>query len=160
MLGATALAGAAATVGGCTWLGSPEPEAPPPPDPLEPLLADTRALVTRYQGTRTAHPDLADALAPLQEAHAAHAAALRELIGLPDPATPSPGVTPQPAPAATPSEVDNIADDPDDAVGDLREAEAEAFDGALAHCLAAPADRTALLGAICAARATHLEVLS
>jgi hypothetical protein len=158
VLAAAALAGTAATAGGCTWLGSPEPE-PPPPDPLEPLLADTRALMARYEAARAAHPDLADALAPLQDAHTAHVAALRELIGLPDPATPSPGATPQPSPTPTAAAGD-IADDPDEAVGDLREAEAEAFEDAMQRCLDAPPERTPLLGSICAARATHLEVLS
>jgi hypothetical protein len=159
VLGAAALAGTAATASGCTWLGSPEPE-PPPPDPLEPLLADTRALVARYERARAAHPDLTDALAPLRDAHAAHVAALRELIGLPDPATPSPGATPPPSPTPTAAAAGDIADDPDEAVGDLREAEAEAFEDVMERCLAAPPERTALLGSICAARATHLEVLS
>jgi hypothetical protein len=41
----------------------------------------------------------------------------------------------------------------------LRIAEKTARDEATAACLAAPADRTALLGSIVAARATHQEVL-
>jgi hypothetical protein len=150
VLGAMALAGAAATVSGCTWGDSPPPE-PPPPDPLEPLLESTRELAEWYDGVLAAHPDLADALAPLRDAHHAHESALVEMIRGPRVATPSPGMTPAPRgpDLLVPAE-------PDEAVAELRRREEEGRTDAARACLAAPAERAALLGAVCAARATHL----
>lgn len=152
--GGVAMAGAAA---GCAWFDSDPP--PPPPDPLEPLLAGTRALVERYAAGIAAHPDLADRLAPVHEAHLAHVTALVQLIGRPELASPSTGpggwspplgatpATPEPSPS------------PEDLLAGLREAEAAAGEEATAACLAAPPDRAAVLGSITAARATHAEVL-
>lgn len=153
--GATSLAGIAA---GCTWLG-PGQQEPPPPDPLEPLLTDTRALAGRYARTLVAHPDLTKRLAPLRAAHLAHAAALRDEIGGAEPTTVPPGNT-FPAAIASPVGVSDVPADPEDALSSLREQEESAREAAREACLQAPVERTGLLGSICAARASHLEVLA
>lgn len=146
--GATGLAGATS---GCTWFGSAPPE-PPPPDPLEPLLAGARELADRYARTLVAHPDLAGRLDPLRAAHFAHVAALVEVIDRPG--TASPFTT------GSPVGVSDIPADADEALEDLRKREDSARDAAREACLAAPAERAGLLGSICAARASHGEVLA
>jgi hypothetical protein len=151
-------AGSVSAVGvlsGCAWF---DDEARiPPPDPLEPLLAATRALADRYRTVLASHADLADRLGPLRDAHAAHAAALLELIGRPELASPPPDTGPAtPAgagPTASPGE-------PADPLAALREAERAAQAEAAQACLSAPPRRAALLGSITAARATHVEVLT
>jgi hypothetical protein len=139
------LAGVVA-LSGCSWLDR-EPDEPPPPDPLEPLLASTRALAARYQASVTAFPDLADRLQPVLANHRAHETALLELIGRPELASPSPGAGTWSPPLA------------EDVLGELRDAERAARDEAAQACLAASPERAAVLGSITAARATHAEVL-
>jgi hypothetical protein len=160
VLAAAAATGAAVTVTGCTWF-EPEPP-PPPPDPLEPLLAGTRGLAGRHDRTLLVHPGLAGRLEPLRATHLAHVAALLEAIGRPGPATPAPA-TPAPAtpaPAGSPPDPGGIPADDGEAVEQLREHERDASEQARQACLEAPPDRVALLGSICAARASHVEVLS
>jgi hypothetical protein len=141
------LAGAvAATVSGCSWLER-EAAEPPAPDPLEPLLAATRALAARYQAATTAHPDLAELLRPLHENHRAHETALLELIGRPALASPSPGAGTWSPPLG------------EDVLGELEDAERAGREEAARACLAAAPVRVAVLGSIAAARATHAEVL-
>jgi hypothetical protein len=143
---ATAVAGAAVAgpLAGCGLFDRDEPERP---DPLDPLLDSTVRLAARYDATIAAQPDLAERLTPLRDAHQAHAKALAQLIGRPaSRLSPSPAASTPGADAAT-------------ALAQLRVAEKAAQDEATAACLAAPADRTALLGSIVAARATHQEVL-
>lgn len=50
--------------------------------------------------------------------------------------------------------------DPRELLAELRQAEQEAQAEAAQACLSAPPERTALLGSITAARATHAEVLA
>jgi hypothetical protein len=145
VLGAAGVIGAAGTLSGCSWF---EDDPPPPPDPLEPLLAATRVLAARYEAALAAHPELADRLRPLHEAHRAHESALVELIGRPELASASPPPA-SPAPA-----------DPEETLAALRDAERDEQDQATRECLAAPAERAGLLGSIAAARATHREVLA
>lgn len=122
----------------------------PSPDPLEPLLAGTVALVTQYDAALARLPELASRLAPLRDAHLTHVAALAALIGRPPPATGA--ATPStPDPSAS-SEVRGV-------IAGLRGAEQAAQRTAAEACLAAPARRAGLLGAITACRATHVEVL-
>jgi hypothetical protein len=151
--GATSLAGAAT---GCGWFRSGPPE-PDPPDPLEPLLTATRDLVDRYARTLVRHPDLAGRLDALHDTHAVHVTALLAVIGRPELATPSPGPSPgrsaSPTPSAIPSE-------PDEAIDELTNREQEALAAAREACLASPVERIELLGSLCAARASHLEVLA
>jgi hypothetical protein len=145
VLGAAGTVGAAGALAGCSWFAE---DPPPPPDPLEPLLAATRTLAARYAAALAAHPDLADRLAPLHEAHLAHETALVTLIGRPELATASPSAQPVAPPA-----------DPDGVLAALRDAEQEGQDEAGRACLSAEPARAELLGSIAAARATHAEVL-
>lgn len=145
------LTGGLAVTTGCDWWNRPAP--PPPPDPLEPLVSATRALAARYRRTIAVHPDVAERLHPLLQTHDAHVTALLDLIGRPEPATPTPTTSATPTPPAVPAAAD-------EAVAALREAEEHARDEARHACLQAPADRAGLLGSICAARATHVEVLA
>jgi hypothetical protein len=142
---ATAVAGVVATgpLAGC-GLFEDEPEHP---DALDPLLAATVGLVARYDAAIAGQPSLAERLTPLRNAHQAHAKALAQLIG-----RPASRLSPSAAPASS-------AADAADTLVELRAAEKTGQDEAAAACLAAPAGRTALLGSITAARATHQEVL-
>ena len=146
---AAGVAGAAGLLTGCSWL-RPDPPPPPPPDPLTPLVATATALVLAYDRTIAAHPDLSSRLSPVRDAHAAHAEALAELIRQPPAGTGAAWVSP--APATVPPE-------PDQALAALRDAEQAAYGQAAEACLAAPAARAPTIGSVCAAIATHLEVL-
>lgn len=162
------LAGAAGaaltgTVAGCRWWEG-DSSSSSPPDPLAPLLASTRALVARYERVLEAHPDLTGRLGPLVATHTAHAAALAEMTGdrnataRPGRASAGPSTDPSAAPSAGSSPATTPA--PQAAVAGLREAEREALEEAVQACLVAAPERLARLGSICAARATHPEVLS
>ncbi|MBX6356299.1 MAG: hypothetical protein IRZ05_10665 [Micromonosporaceae bacterium] len=143
MLRATA-ALAAAPLAGCGLFDREDPERD---DPLDPLLAATVRLAAEYDAVIAAQPALAERLTPLRDAHRAHAKALAQLIG-----RPASSLSASPVPSSPPG-------DPSAALAHLQAAEKAGQDQAAAACLAAPADRTALLGSITAARATHQEVL-
>jgi len=151
VLGAAGGAGVAGVLAGCSLFAREQPE--PPPDPLAPLLASARALLARYQEAIADHPDLAERLEPIRQAHAAHAEALEELIG--PPATPTSGVWSPPL--ATPTAGTG---NPADVLAALAEVERAGEREARLACLSAPPERTGLLGSITAARATHAEVLT
>lgn len=119
----------------------------PPPDPLRPMVDESLGLAAAHRASATAHPELADRLGPIAEAHTAHATELARVIGV---AVPS---TPVAAPSTTP------AADPAGALAALRDLEKVGQRTATAACAAAPAERAALLGSIAAARATHQEAL-
>jgi hypothetical protein len=177
VIGAVGMVGVSAVLTGCTWTGTTASTPQPPPDPLEPLRRSTHELVSHYRRVLDAHPRLAGMLAPLHTSHTAHLAALREVIDGPSPGANAPGGSPVPpatppagrsappgpawAPGVSspPAEID-VAAEPDAAVDDLRAAERRAFEEAVQACLDAAPERTAILGSICAARATHLEVLA
>jgi hypothetical protein len=148
--GADAALAAAAlgALAGCGLLDE-DPPAPAPPDPLAPLLAGTVDLLARYDAALAAQPDLAARLTPVREAHAAHAAALAALIGVPTP-------SPAPGPSAEPT---GAAPDARGTLAALRAAEQGGRRAAADACLAAPAERATLLGTIAAARASHVEAL-
>lgn len=147
---ATALAAGATVVGGLGGCGLLDRDKPDPPDSLDPLLAATVALAARYDAAIANQPQLAERLTSLRDAHRAHAKALAQLIGRPasslSPSPPATTTAPTPADAAA-------------AVAELRKAERSGQEAAADACLAAHPDRTALLGSIAAARASHLEVL-
>ncbi|SCG36424.1 hypothetical protein [Micromonospora inositola] len=142
--------GAAVPLTGCD-LFDRDDDKPPPPDPLEPLAAESAALSARHRAAIAADPGLADRLSPIADAHQAHADELRRVIGRPAPSG-APSGTPGASGAADPA-------DPADPLAGLREAERAGRDNAAKACAAAPAERAALLGSIAAARATHLEAL-
>lgn len=151
MLRAGAVAAACLATGfgsaGCELLSSgPDPQ--PTPDPLAPLLAGTVELIGRYDAALAAHPDLATTLTPIREAHVAHATELGRVIG-----------TPVPTGTASAAPPTNAVADPRGTLAALRAAEQGARRTAVEACLAAPAERAALLGSIAAARASHPEGL-
>lgn len=147
-----AAVGAGATgVAGCGVFDR-EPPPPPPPDPLEPLRAQALELAERYDAALEALPDLAPRLTPLRDAHRIHAAELTRVIGRPVPSA-GPSTGPSVSPSVAPA-------DPAASVAALRTAEQSAAADAVAACLAAPGNRAGVVGAITAARTTHLEVLA
>jgi hypothetical protein len=141
----TVTAAAAAPLAGCGLFDRDEPEHQ---DALDPLLAATLRLAAEYDAAIAAQPELADRLAPLRDAHRAHAKALAQVIG-----RRASILSPSPL-AGTPAGQDGTA-----ILAQLQAAEKAGQDEAAAACLAAPADRTALLGSITAARASHQVVL-
>lgn len=148
----TLLAGALAAVAvapltGCDLID--RRSAAPPPDPLAPLATSAHQLAARYDAAILAHPTLAERLRPLADAHRAHAAELARVAGM----TLS-SASAGPTASGTPTAGDVKA-----VLAGLRAAEQEARGAAREACLAAPADRAALLGSIAAARTSHLEVL-
>lgn len=151
MLGALAGATTAGTLTGCSWL-APVPPPPLPPDPLAPLLRSNRRLTGHYQAVLAVHPELTDLLSPLVAVHTAHAAVLLDLVRRPAATPPAGGWVQSPA--------TNVPAEAADALAMLRAEEEAARDEAAQACLAAPPERAALLGSICAARASHVEVLS
>ncbi|MER7456098.1 hypothetical protein [Micromonospora sp. NPDC126480] len=134
-----------APLAGCDPFGPDDPA--PGPDPLAPLVDEALALAGAYRDAAAAHPALADRLAPIAETHAAHAAELARIARVT-----LPSASAAPASAAP-------AADPDTALAALRERETTARDTATRACVAAPAERAALLASVAAARATHLEAL-
>ncbi|MEH0935099.1 hypothetical protein [Micromonospora psammae] len=139
-----AVGGAAVPLTGCDLFDRDGPE---PPDPLEPLVRESRDLAARYRAAIAADPGLTDRLAPIAEAHTAHADELQRVIGRPAPSgSASPGAPTAPAGRNA-------------LLAALRQAERGGRDSAAKACAEAPGERAALLGSIAAARATHLEVL-
>ncbi|WBB51799.1 hypothetical protein O3597_18125 [Verrucosispora sp. WMMA2044] len=143
-----ALGGAAAPLTGCGLLDRDEP--PPLPDPLAPLLDESRQLAAGLRAAATAHPDLAARLLPLAESHEAHATEIARLTGA---ATATAPPTATAAPSGTPP-TDRSA-----TLAALRRSERAGREAAIRACATAPAERVALLGSVAAARATHLEAL-
>ncbi|WP_410813002.1 hypothetical protein [Micromonospora sp. 067-2] len=140
-----ALGGAAVPLTGCDLLDRDE-QPPPPPDPLRPMVDESLGLAAAHRAGAAAHPELADRLGPIADAHTAHAAELARVIGVELPS----------APAAAPT---TPATDPTGALAALRALEKTGQQSATLACAAAPAERAALLGSIAAARATHQEAL-
>ncbi|MET8118130.1 hypothetical protein [Micromonospora sp. NPDC005189] len=136
-----ALGGAAAPLTGCDLFDRDDQPAPPP-DPLRPMVDESLVLAAAYQASAAAHPELADRLGAIAEAHTAHATELARVIGV-----------------ALPSTVATPPADPTGALAALRAMEKTAQQSATVACAAAPAERAALLGSIAAARATHQEAL-
>ncbi|MFC7550201.1 hypothetical protein [Plantactinospora sp. GCM10030261] len=143
-----ALTVGAGSATGCGLLDD-DPAPEPTPDALLPLLAEALDLAGRHETAAAAFGALAARLGPIAETHRAHADELARLTGTPPPSG-GPSGTPTPAPPAGSAAA---------ALADLRAAEQRARSTAAEACLAAPADRAALVGSIAAARACHAEVL-
>jgi hypothetical protein len=139
-----ALGGAAVPLTGCDLFDRDE-QPTPAPDPLRPLLDESVGLAAAHRAGAAAHPELADRLGSIAEAHTAHAAELARVIGVPVPSPPAAAPTPAADPAGT--------------LAALRAMEKTGQQSATQACASAPADRAALLGSIVAARATHQEAL-
>jgi len=142
-----ALAGAAGSMTACDLLDG----EPDPPDTLAPLITGALDLAGRHEAAIAEFPELGDQLRPVAQAHRAHAAELARVTGT---ALPNPSATT--AATATPGASGGNAKD---TLGALRTAEQHGRDAAATACAQAPANRSALVGSIAAARATHLEVL-
>lgn len=123
--------------------------AAPPADPLAPLVRSAQELAARYEAAILAHPTLAERLRPVADAHRAHAAELARVAGV---ALPSASAGPTASGRAATGDIKAT-------LAGLRAAEQEGRTAAREACLAAPADRAALLGSIAAARTSHLEVM-
>ncbi|MEV7226439.1 hypothetical protein AB0M79_05355 [Polymorphospora sp. NPDC051019] len=147
MAGATAGLAATGVLSACGLFDGDDP--PPAPDPLAPLLADARGLAARHEAAAAAHPALADRLTPIAQAHRAHEAELVRVTR----------ESPSPSPSGVTGMAPQVPAEADAALAELRTAEEAGHKLAQDACLAAPAERAALLGSITAARATHLEVL-
>ncbi len=130
---------------GCDLLGGGIGGGGAQAHPLDGFLLATVALGDRYDATLAAVPALAPALTSVRDAHRAHATALAAELGKPAPKAPA---------DAAPAPVDRA-----EAVAALAAVEKSARDEAVAACLAGSARLAPLLGAIAAARASHLEVL-
>lgn len=153
--GAALTAVAAYPLAACDLLvGEPTPEGTT--DPLAPLLTSALALAARHDAAITAHPELAQRLTPLADAHRAHAAELARMTGA---KLPSASTSPRTGGAATPGAAASTPADVDGTLAALRAAEQEGRRAAAQACQVASAGRAALLGSITAARATHVEVL-
>jgi hypothetical protein len=155
-LRAGTLAAVAATpLAGCDLFDRRQPT--PAADPLAPLVTSAQNLAVRYDAAILAHAELADRLRPVADAHRAHAAELARVAHMTLPsagAGPAAGASPATGGTSTPGDAGVKA-----VLADLRAAEQEGREAARQACLAAPAERAALLGSIAAARTTHLEVL-
>ncbi|WP_229069363.1 hypothetical protein [Actinoplanes sp. DH11] len=147
ILTATGAIMAGATLAGCGLLDD-EPDPVPAPDPLEPLLAEALSLAGAFDAAILAQAALAERLTPLAEDHRAHAAELAKVIGKPLPSGGAAG----PSAAAPPGSAAET-------LTALRTAEQAAQKTAVAACVAAPAERAALLGSIAACRAIHVLAL-
>lgn len=98
------------SVAGCTSnLPTKTPAQLLAADPLGPMYAETRALITQYDQALVAMPTLVGLLGPLREEHRQHLTALASLVGLPTPSVtvgPNPSGVPLPgAPSSTGSPV-------------------------------------------------------
>ena len=140
---AIGLAGSAG-LAGCDLFGTDDGDEPPASTELLGFLTATASLEARYTATMTAVPALTASLTPVRDAHRQHLQTLAGALGVAVPQA-SPGDAP-PAERA-------------EALAALATAEKAARDDAVAKCLAATPRLASLLGAIAAARATHLEVL-
>jgi hypothetical protein len=144
LLGVTGAAGVSLAAG-CDLLGGGEAQAPAP-DPLLPFLADTTALLARYNLALVQAPPLATVITNVRDAHREHAVALAKAIN-------------GPTPGASATASGGPAGDRGTVLAALVEAETKARDAAIEACLNTTPRLAPLLGSIAAARATHLEIL-
>lgn len=143
------------TPAGCTLFDgeptTPRASAPPPPDPLLPLLVAETAVLALYDGVQARHPQLARRLAPLRADHIAHLDALRDIVRAPG-GSPSAAASPSPTPVIAPATAPA-------ALAALRNAELAAASRVSLACLTAPVQRAGLLGSIAACESAHLVLL-
>jgi len=149
-LAAAAVAGCTGRVGGAA--GTSSPTAPPPPDPLLAELTDEARLLAAYDATTARHPGLGRRLAGPRADHAAHAAALAQVLDAAGSHSPTPSGSATPPAARVPGT-------PVAALAALRAAERAAARARSAAALVAPAERAGLLAGVAASEATHDLVL-
>ncbi|MBM0235768.1 hypothetical protein JNW91_30825, partial [Micromonospora sp. STR1_7] len=83
-----ALGGAVAPLTGCDLFDRDDQPAPPP-DPLRPMVDESLGLAAAHRASAAAHPELAERLGPIAEAHTAHATELARVIGVAVPSAPA-----------------------------------------------------------------------
>ncbi|MER5493914.1 hypothetical protein [Streptomyces sp. NPDC002490] len=115
---------------------------------------ESRALGALYDRVGTAHPALAERLAPLRAAVARHEAAFARVGASPSPtAPPSPSAS---APAAPPP----VPDDPRGALAALAERERKLAGARTERALEVPGELARLLASVAAAGAAHVYLLT
>jgi ferritin-like protein len=158
-------AAVAAAVTACTDEPAESSPTPPPPSPDELLrrvvVAAEADLIALYAATRAAHPQLADALAPVEDRHRRHfdavAASGRVAVATRPRATANPT---QASATATPS-APPLPTDPAAALDALRSAEHTAAEARLKDCLSCKDPALAeLVAAVAAGEAANAVLLS
>ncbi|WP_329378663.1 hypothetical protein OG625_10600 [Streptomyces sp. NBC_01351] len=125
----------------------------------ETAVRDSERLLERYDATRAAHPDLAERLAPLRAAVAAHAVALAPAAAgsrAPSPAAPS-GAVGAAAPTASP---EPVPPKPAEALAALAGAERKLSETRTSDLSGAPGELARLLASVAACGAVHAHLLT
>ncbi|MFG2981051.1 hypothetical protein ACGFYQ_07290 [Streptomyces sp. NPDC048258] len=161
LVGAAGAAGAA-LLSGCSGTGSPDTDSGIPLEQRmrEAAVRDSARLLERYDATAAAHPALAERLAPLRTAVAAHAAALSPVsAGSPSPAvsaSPSGGTgAAAPAPSGEP-----VPPAPAEALTALADAERSLSEARTIDLAGAPGELARLLASVAACGAVHAYLLT
>ncbi|MEU9377646.1 hypothetical protein AB0D94_28275 [Streptomyces sp. NPDC048255] len=168
LLAGAAGAAGAALLTGCSDGDSPgsgtESAVPLERRMREAAVRDSARLLERYDATTTAHPALAQRLAPLRTAVAAHAAALASpgpVPGSPSaspPGSPSPtGVTSAGAPVAS---AEPVPPKPADALSALADAERSLAEARTIDLAGAPGELARMLASVAACGAVHAYLLT
>jgi hypothetical protein len=131
-------------VAGCSLGSDPGSDEP---DPLIALADAARADAALAAAALAADPELADALRPLADARAEHAAALDAEIARLEPDRPTPGPPPPPA-------------TPEPGLADVRQAVLASGRAASDVALGLPAERIGLVASVAACCSTYAEVLA
>jgi hypothetical protein len=138
-------------VSGCTSR-SAEPARPRPKDPqvvlLTSLIGAKEQMIALYDRGALAKADLATALEPFRQRHAAHLAAFKKLL------PPGDGVSPSPSPAPTASTASSPV-----SLARLRDAERRAAAGRPAQMANASPALAQLLASVGACEAVHAMAL-
>ncbi|MBW5486872.1 hypothetical protein [Streptomyces bambusae] len=160
-------AAGAALLTGCSAADrSPgRPDAPLEPRMREAAVRESQGMLERYDATLAAHPTLAERLAPLRAAVAAHVTALR-----PDGAPPTPapagspgaagapkGASASPVPSASPVQV---PDQPAKALTALADAERSLAESRTQALADAPGELARLLASVAACGVVHHHLLT
>ncbi|MEU9301213.1 hypothetical protein [Streptomyces sp. NPDC048269] len=161
LVGGAGAAGAA-LLSGCSGTGSPGTDAGISLEQRmrEAAVRDSARLLERYDATGAAHPALAERLAPLRTAVAAHAAALAPVsAGSPSPAvssSPSGGTgAAAPAPGGEP-----VPPNPAEALTALADAERSLSEARTIDLAGAPGELARLLASVAACGAVHAYLLT
>ncbi|MFD7261443.1 hypothetical protein [Streptomyces sp. NPDC059874] len=161
LLAGAAGAAGAALLTGCSGGSSPEEEAGISLERRmrEAAVRDSERLLERYDATRAAHPALAERLAPLRAAVAAHAAALSPTAAgspTPSPAAPS-GAVEAAAPTAS---AEPVPPKPAEALTALAAAERKLSETRISDLDGAPGELARLLASVAACGAVHAHLLT
>ncbi|MCX4696725.1 hypothetical protein [Streptomyces sp. NBC_01408] len=167
------LAGAAGAAGAALLTGCSDGDSPGAGTesgvPLERRMreaaaSDSARLLERYDATTTAHPALAQRLAPLRTAVAAHVAALASPGPVPGSPSASPSGSPSPtgvtsagAPVAS---AEPVPPQPADALTALADAERSLSEARTVDLAGAPGELARMLASVAACGAVHAYLLT